>query len=187
MRAVAALLAFASSALAYSVLSPNGAQGWTNQGAQLLTWQRVDTDRQNFTALLINQNITDFKPQVLQALVNGTDGSARLNPPSGGWPVGPHFRVNLVQDPNNLDTILAQSPEFTISVSTASVSSTGSNTLANTGATIPNTASGTVPTTPPDGSSASDPITVPTSAALPSYNVQVVLLAFLSLMGFVLA
>ncbi|PPQ77427.1 hypothetical protein CVT25_011009 [Psilocybe cyanescens] len=186
MRSVALLLAFASSAFAYTVLTPNGSQGWTNQGAQPLTWQRVDTDRQNFTALLVNQNITGFDPQVLQALVNGTDGSARLNPPSGGWPTGSHFRVNLVQDPNNLNTILAQSLEFTISPSTSSVSSTGTSPGTATSITIPNTAAGTTPSNTPDGSTGTDPITVPTSAAT-GHSVQIGLLTFLSFMGFALA
>lgn len=53
--------------------------------------------------------------QVLAALVDGDLGTIIANPPSGGWPVGSGFRVNLVQDPQSLTTILAQSAEFNIS------------------------------------------------------------------------
>jgi hypothetical protein len=186
MRSVVFLLAFISSAFAYTVLTPNGSQGWTNHGAQLLTWQRVDSDRQNFTALLTNQNITGFQPQILAALVDGTLGSAPMNPPSGGWPTGDHFRVNLVQDATDLNSILAQSPEFSITQGTSTLSSTVSSS--STG--VPPTATAVTPTTD-DGSSSSssqtNPITVPTSAAMSDFTVQTGLLAFLSLMGFALA
>jgi len=82
MRALALLLAFVSCVSAYSVLTPNPTQGWTNQGAQTyvidflcfaislltyllsLTWQRVATDKLNFTAVLDNQvcNSDFFSP-----------------------------------------------------------------------------------------------------------------------------
>jgi len=180
MRSVALLLAFVSSAFAYSVLSPNGAQGWTNQGAQLLTWQRVDSDRLNFTCVLTNQNITGFNPQILAALVDGTLGKANMNPPSGGWPTGSHFRVNLVQDATDTNTILAQSPEFDITPSTSSKSSSSA-----TGATTPVTEP--TPTDSSTDGSPTDPITVPTSAAMSDFTVQTGLLAFFSLMGIALA
>ncbi|KDR83929.1 hypothetical protein GALMADRAFT_55545 [Galerina marginata CBS 339.88] len=179
MRAVAFLLAFVSSTFAYTVLSPNGAQGWTNQGGQLLTWQRVDTDRANFTVLLTNQNVTGFTPQILAALVDGTLGKATMNPPNPGWPTGSHFRVNLVQDATDLNSILAQSPEFDITPSTStSNSTTAAGTTPVTGAT---------PTDANTGGSPTDPITVPTSAAMSDFTVQTALLAFFSLMGIALA
>ena len=34
MRAAAFVFALASSAFAYTILTPNGSQGWTNQGGQ---------------------------------------------------------------------------------------------------------------------------------------------------------
>jgi len=67
--------------------------------------------------------MTGYDPQILAALVDGTLGKTSLNPPSGGWPTGANFRVNLVQDDSNLSAILAQSPEFTIN---ATASTTGS-------------------------------------------------------------
>ena len=72
-----------------------------------------------YSCIGLNQNITGFTPQVLAALVDGTLERTSLNPPSGGWPTGSHFRVNFVQDPNNLNTIYAQSGEFNISSSTS--------------------------------------------------------------------
>ncbi|KJA29874.1 hypothetical protein HYPSUDRAFT_101899, partial [Hypholoma sublateritium FD-334 SS-4] len=99
------------------VTSPNEVQGWTNQGGQPLVWTRVDTDALNFTALLVNQvraQISGFSPQILAALVDGTLGKVNLNPPSGGWTVGSGFRVNLVANDTQLNTILAQSPTFNI-------------------------------------------------------------------------
>jgi hypothetical protein len=55
-----------------------------------------------------------FTAQVLAALVDGTLGKSNMNPPSGGWPTGAHFRVNLVKDTNSLSSIYAQSVEFSI-------------------------------------------------------------------------
>lgn len=107
-----------------------------------LVWTRVDTDPLNFTALLVNQvlvvsplpcpsfsfftqQISGFSPQILAALVDGTLGKVNLNPPSGGWTVGSGFRVNLVANDTQLNTILAQSPTFNITASTSTSSTTG--------------------------------------------------------------
>lgn len=54
MRFIAAVLLSVSSALAYQVISPGGSQGWTTTGPNILVWERVDTDPQNFTAVLTN-------------------------------------------------------------------------------------------------------------------------------------
>ena len=71
--------------------------------------------------------------QVLAALVDGSLGTTNVNPPSGGWKTGKGFQVNLVKDAEDLNTILAQSPQFEITnpvSSTASVTATsGSGTL----------------------------------------------------------
>ncbi|KAF8204806.1 GPI-anchored small secreted protein [Pholiota molesta] len=181
MRVAACILAFASSAFAYSVSVPNSSQGWTNQGGQPLVWQRVDTDRQNFTALLVNQQIQGFNPQILAALVDGTLGTTKLNPPSGGWPTGAGFRVNLVQDDTDLNTILAQSPTFNITQ--ANVTTTASTTAA-TGISIV-----TTPTDTASGTTNTDPIIPPTqgSAAIAGIPINSALLGFISLLGFLLA
>jgi hypothetical protein len=180
MRVAAVLLAIVSSAFAYQVLSPGGSQGWTNQGAQTLTWQRVETDRQNFTVLLTNQKVSGFQTQNLAALVDGTLGRVALNPPAGGWPTGSSFRLNLVQDNQNLNSILAQSQEFSITQST----STGASTR-TTATTTPGGVTVTPTTT--DTNSPTDTLTVPSSAAFNSASVNTGVLALLSLMGIALA
>ncbi|TFK43700.1 hypothetical protein BDQ12DRAFT_191756 [Crucibulum laeve] len=124
--AAATLLSFVASALAYQVTSPSETKGWTNQGPQTLTWSRVDTDKTNFTVILTNENraILPTNNQVLAALVDGTSQTTlSVNPPSGGWPLGSGFRVNLVQDEQNTNTIYAQSGQFNITTPTVSSSS----------------------------------------------------------------
>ncbi|KAF8812270.1 hypothetical protein BYT27DRAFT_7132671 [Phlegmacium glaucopus] len=120
MRTVATfLLSFVASTLAYSVINPSSSVGWTNQGSQNLTWQRVSTDPLNFTVVLDNQHVTGFQREVLAALVDGTAGFTRLNSHNGGWPTGSGFRVKLVKDDQNLDTILAESQDFNITDATS--------------------------------------------------------------------
>ncbi|KAF5322684.1 hypothetical protein D9619_000663 [Psilocybe cf. subviscida] len=185
MHAVAVILAFVSCAFAYSVTSPSDAKGWTNSGSQLLTWQRVSTDPLNFTAVLDNQQITGFEPQILAALVDGTSGSQQMNPPSGGWPTGKNFRVNLVQDAQNLNAILAQSGFFSITPPTTSQSTSGTvNTLSNSNPTfVPQT---TLPTASAPPATNTDPIVPPNSGA--SINtMNAFAIGALSLLGFALA
>jgi len=185
MHAIATfLLSFLATTWAYSVLTPNDSVGWVNQGSNNLTWTRVDTDPLNFTVVLTNQNMSGFQSEVLAALVDGTLGFTRLNPHNGGWPTGSHFRVNLVKDDLDLNSILAQSPEFDIteanSTSTTGTASFSFGTTATGTATTP-TQSGS------SGASQTNPITVPTGGAASSYPVQTGLLALFSLLGFALA
>ncbi|SJL01764.1 uncharacterized protein ARMOST_05087 [Armillaria ostoyae] len=139
MRTAAVLIACATSALAYTVTVPNASQGWTNSGSQTVSWQKVSTDRDNFTIVLTNQasTITWISAdrsvlsldQTLASLVDGNLGTQQVNPPGGGWIVGGTYRVNLVQDSQSLNSILAQSSEFNITESSSSSSSaTGSST-----------------------------------------------------------
>ncbi|KAH7931193.1 hypothetical protein BV22DRAFT_998503 [Leucogyrophana mollusca] len=128
MRAFATVfLASIASAFAYQVTSPGDAQGWSTSGPNYLKWQRVDTDPLNFTAVLtnVNQAVMPLGNQVLNALVDGTLSQIICNPPSGGWPSGAGFRVNLAADAEHLDTLLAQSDQFSI---TAPSSSSGATT-----------------------------------------------------------
>ncbi|KAF9478088.1 hypothetical protein BDN70DRAFT_68282 [Pholiota conissans] len=114
LRTTVLLLAFVSSALGYAVISPNTKSGWTNQGAQLLTWERVRTDSPTFSVVLENQDLDGFNPIILATKVDGTLLKKNLNPPSDGWPTGSNFRVNFVADNGNFNTIYAQSKYFDI-------------------------------------------------------------------------
>ncbi|KAH7887595.1 hypothetical protein F5I97DRAFT_1926030 [Phlebopus sp. FC_14] len=161
MRAFTTVLFAVSSALAYQVTSPGNSEGWTSAGPNYLKWDRVDTDPLNFTAVLTNTNraVMPLDDQVLDALVDGTLGSIVCNPPSGGWPLGSGFRVNLAQDAQHLDSLLAQSDEFSItapSSTTGPTSTTASSQLtsASTPAATPTTASASI--------SSSDTSTTPT-------------------------
>ncbi|KAI0265049.1 hypothetical protein BC834DRAFT_191944 [Gloeopeniophorella convolvens] len=130
MRSVFAILSFVASACAYQVITPGGASGWTLAGPNQVTWQRVDTDPLNFTILLVNQNngVMPNGPQVLAALVDGTQNSFTVSPPSTGFQVGDGFQVNLVKDSQSLNSILAQSTKFSIKVPTSSSSSSSALT-----------------------------------------------------------
>jgi hypothetical protein len=187
MHAVAVILAFVSCAFAYQVTSPSEAKNWTNSGSQLLTWQRVDTDRLNFTAVLTNQQISGFESQILAALIDGTTGSQQMNPPSGGWPTGSGFRVDLVQDAQNLNSILAQSGTFSIVNPSSSQSISGTvNTLSTANPTF--AAQTTLPSASASAPAASntDPIVPPTSGASIT-TINAFTFGALSLLGFALA
>ncbi|KAG6336541.1 hypothetical protein ID866_2563 [Astraeus odoratus] len=165
MRVLAAVLLSVSSVLAYQVTYPGGTQGWTTTGPNYLKWDRVSTDPLNFTAVLTNQNtaVMPLNNQVLNALVDGTLGVIECNPPSGGWPVGDGFRVNLAQDAQHLDSLLAQSDEFSIAASSStgsvmSMTSTQSASSSNSALTPSATSPSTTPTS-------SDTSTSPTSSS----------------------
>ncbi|KAG6812992.1 hypothetical protein H0H92_014923 [Tricholoma furcatifolium] len=78
--------------------------------------------------------------QVLAAQVDGSLESTTVNPPSGGWPEGQGFRVNLVKDVNDLNTILAQSSQFSIGLTTSSSSASTSVTLVSATTALATTA-----------------------------------------------
>jgi len=190
MRAFAAVLAFAASALAYSVSEPNNATGWSTEGQNTVTWTKVSTDRSNFTIVLSNQASYPPYQQVLAALVNGDDGTTQVNPPSTGWPQGTGFQVNIVEDAQHLNSILAQSEQFSIlppKSSSASASTTGL-TISNTLSTRP-TASATSPSNGNLNPTTSDTSTSPTgtNAASPAMGVQAAFFGVVALVGAVLA
>jgi len=184
MRAASTLfLSLAASVMGYAVTSPTAVTGWTNLGPQKLTWERVSSDRLNFTAVLINQQIQ--YSQVLASLVDGTLLTTQLNPPSAGWPEGPNFRVNLVETTEKLDSILAQSGFFNITApNTTSSSVSGSRPSGTTLVAPANTAAGTN-TLGASTSSASGASNAPPTpnAALPALTTQNGLLSALALMG----
>ncbi|KAL4265040.1 hypothetical protein AB1N83_000296 [Pleurotus pulmonarius] len=115
---------------------------------QLATWTRVDTDPLNFTAVLTNEDrsVMPQNNQILAALVDGTLGQIRLNPPNGGWPTGKAFRLNFCRDSQSLEAILAQSNQFDIGQTTSVPLSTPRSTTTPVANTSP---AATVTQTPP--------------------------------------
>jgi hypothetical protein len=185
MRSALLVISFVASALGYTVTTPSQTQGWTNSGAQTLTWTRVDTDPTNFTALLTNQDrsVMPNNNQVLAALVDGTKLTIALNPPSGGWIVGAGFQVNLVQDQTDTNTIYAQSTQFNITASSSSASST------TTGVTTPTSGNAVTPITTSSTSTgtgtstgALNPTTTP-NAALSVMDANPVFVGAMALLG----
>ena len=145
MRSFFALLALVSSACAYQVITPGNSNGWTTGGPNIVTWQRVDTDAQNFTMVLVNQvgsslhTASSLHPasflgvsqnqavlsggqEILVALVNGSALTYTVPPPSAGFPPGTGFQVNFVKDAQSLTTIYAQSGQFAITASSSTTS-----------------------------------------------------------------
>lgn len=145
------------SVYAFSVTQPNANQGWFSRGTNTLVWERVVTDPSNVTVVLTNlvrfnacfprirrsspYNLSDLQDRSVlpinnQILVDSVDASSQsslsIDAPSGGYPVGGTYRVNLVKSPSEVNTIFAQSDEFDISEEVASSSSA---TETSTGAT----------------------------------------------------
>ncbi|RPD66757.1 hypothetical protein L226DRAFT_565548 [Lentinus tigrinus ALCF2SS1-7] len=196
MRSVATLLAFAASALAYQVTQPTNATGWTLTGPNVVAWDKVSTDRANFTIVLVNQAVYPPTSQVLAALVDGTKGSMTVNPPSEGWKAGSGFQVNLVQDSENLNSILAQSNQFTISQASSSLSATTTGSVTQGSSVLTVTPTGSTATVATTGSTtdalnptSSDTSTTPTGSngASASMGMQAGLFAGLALLGAFLA
>ncbi|KAF8631601.1 hypothetical protein AX15_002349 [Amanita polypyramis BW_CC] len=186
------VLSLAASTLGYTVSIPNASKGWTNEGAQTLTWTRVATDSSNFTAVLTNvdRSVLSENNQVLAALVVGTLGTTALNPPSGGWPLGNGFRVNLVKDTEDLNTIYAQSDEFSI-MPPQNTSSYSMTTISSSPIIQPtNSATFTIATTAASGSSSSastNSSSGSSNGALRFGDGHTSLWAVLGLLGFFLA
>jgi hypothetical protein len=171
------LLSLVAVASALQVTSPGGSNGWTTSGSNYFDWTRVDTDALNFTAVLVNQQVTPPYQQVLDAFVDATLGKQVAHAPSGGFLVGSGYQVNLVKDTDDLNTIYAQSQQFSIEQSNTTTSSSATNP-ANTPATVitPNetptdsvtgTATGTLnPTSSTTSKSGADRMAVSGSAGL---------------------
>jgi len=140
MRSLFALFTLVASASAYQILTPSNSSGWTTGGANNVTWTRVSTDNATFTMVLVNQDksIMPSGQEVLIATVDGTLGVIAVPPPSGGLPAGNGFQVNFVKDPQDLNTILAQSQQFAITRSNSTTTTSLSNTAVLTPAATAN-------------------------------------------------
>ncbi|KAB5592384.1 hypothetical protein CTheo_4208 [Ceratobasidium theobromae] len=154
MRSFAALLGLSllASSAAYQVTFPAAPGDQWRAGAvtNKLTWQRVNTDPAQFTLVLVNEDrsVLPVNNQLLQANINGEAGEIEVQAPSGGFPAGRRFRVNLVKSSNELNTIFAQSPEFDIVEGPASSTTTSSAAPSTTHTTTStNTSTSAHPTT----------------------------------------
>jgi len=89
--------------------------------------------------------------QLLADAVDGTNGnSISVSPPAGqSFPVGAGFRINFIKSATDINSIYAQSSEFTITQGSV-VSASGSATAptARTTYTAPSTSTGTEAPTP---------------------------------------
>jgi hypothetical protein len=205
MHAFAAVLALATSALALSVTQPTNTTGFSNNGQNTVSWTRVNTDPANFTIVLVNKNVFPNYQQVLDALVDGgsDSGTVQVGPPSAGWPTGSGYQINLATSAERLDSLLAQSDDFSFhapdssSVSGSSASATGSvsrtvlsvsNTAAPTGSGSGAGAGGS-PSGGADGSQPSDGSPTPTgsSSGAATIGVQAAFFGAVALVGAVLA
>lgn len=176
MRIVATLLALAASALAITVTAPTNTTGFSTVGQNTVSWNAVSTDPTNFTVVLVN--MAKFPPysQVLNALVQTSAGTVKVNPPSAGWPSGSGFQINLVADPDHLNSILAQSEQFSFVTPTGSssvaTSTSGPVTSGGTTLVVSNTANPPTPTNT-DGTTDLNPTTSDTSTSPSNTNAAV--------------
>lgn len=95
-----------------------------------------------------------------------TQSSLAVAAPSGGFPTGSGFRINLVKSANEVDTILAQSDNFVI----AAGSGTGSSA---SGSTVTAGASGSTTSAAATGTASTVSVTQGTTAVLTSGTVSV--------------
>ncbi|KAI0787036.1 hypothetical protein BC629DRAFT_1514474 [Irpex lacteus] len=203
MRTFAAVLALATSAFALQVTAPTNATGFSNDGQNTVSWTRVSTDPKNFTIVLVNKSVFPNTEQVLDALVDAGDngGSIKVNPPSTGWPSsGTGFQINLAASATQLDTLLAQSDDFSFHApdgsssgsASASGSSATSGSVSRTTLSISQTASATGSGSVPnpsgsDPSTTSDTTTSPTPNGAASMGIQAAFFGAVALVGAYLA
>ena len=99
--------------------------------------------------LLQDRSVLPVNNQILVNFVDATSQDAlSIAAPSGGFPVGGGFRINLIKDANDVSTIYAQSGDFNITAGSSSGSASGSTVTAGASGTTSSTvvASGTTAT-----------------------------------------
>ncbi|KAJ7068475.1 GPI-anchored small secreted protein [Mycena amicta] len=184
-----AVVFVASTVSAFTVTSPGTGQNFTTDGSNTVAWTMVPTDRSNFTIVLSNGNPAE--DEELKALVQASDGTTTVDPPAQGWPApgSQTWRINLVQDSENLDTILAQSSQFTFAAPKVTATSSSSSSTA-TLATVqtPATTSETTTTSAQDASptdTTTTPVTNSSGAA--AFGANTALISAFVLLSLVLA
>ncbi|KAJ9094254.1 hypothetical protein QFC21_006080 [Naganishia friedmannii] len=122
-------LLLASGAEAIKVTSPSETTVQKAGSALQLTWDSVSTDPTSFAVVLVNQNSAYLANSPVTLIANQTTsaGSTSLSYPSGSWPAGTGFQVNLVKSTNDVNSILAQSGMFNITASASSASSSAAS------------------------------------------------------------
>ncbi|KAI0082422.1 hypothetical protein K474DRAFT_1655185 [Panus rudis PR-1116 ss-1] len=157
----AAFFALVSSAFALSVTAPENGTNWGSQEPQIVAWTKVNTDPSTFAITLVHQASQPNTRQLLKENVDANSGQITLDAPSGGWPTGTAYQINLVQDGQHLDSILAQSQQFNIvegsgdaSSAASSASSSGSSSASRSAtASSSSRTTATVSGSSPTGSS----------------------------------
>ncbi|RSH93230.1 hypothetical protein EHS25_007584 [Saitozyma podzolica] len=132
----ATLLALVSQISAIQVTSPSSSTVWSSgTSGQTVSWQSVSTDPTSFVIQLVNQaGFLSNSPVTLTA--NQSTGSsnvvnsATVTYPSGSWPVGTAFQINLMSSSNSNAAILAQSQQFNIT-SSGSTAASGSSSASS--------------------------------------------------------
>jgi hypothetical protein len=173
MRAFATLLALAASAAALQVTQPTNSTGFSTDGQNTVAWNAVSTDPANFTIVLVNMNVFPNYQQVLNALVVSSLGKIQVNAPSEGWPAAgvPGYQINLVRDSENLQSILAQSDDFTFHAPKNNATNSSSSALSSPAViTVGPTAATTSPSNPSSGDQSLNPSTSDTGAAPTNTN-----------------
>ncbi|KAI0728677.1 Ser-Thr-rich glycosyl-phosphatidyl-inositol-anchored membrane family-domain-containing protein [Fomitopsis betulina] len=189
MFAFVSLLALVASVVALQVTQPSNSSGWTTSGPNTITWSSVSSDKSNFTIVLNNQESYPEYNEVLESSVETSKDSVTVNPPSGGWVAGAGYRINFVQDADSLNTIYAQSNDFTIEDSSSSTfsssSSTGSVSVSKTSGHSATSTSDSSSGSATDSSSGGEPTT--SSNAASTLGVQAGLYGLLAFLGIALA
>lgn len=167
MRSFIVLASLVASALSYQVVRPSSTSGWTNQGPQTVTWDRVNTDPETFAIVLTNTDRSLLPTDIVLATdVDGASASSiTIDEPAEGWPqAGGSFRVNLVRSEDELSTILAQSNEFNVTAGTSSVTRSAGSSSTISGQSVG--PSGSASRTGPRGSSTSSVFDATVSGAI---------------------
>ncbi|KZT62338.1 hypothetical protein CALCODRAFT_479231 [Calocera cornea HHB12733] len=160
-------------ALAIQVTSPTQSTIWlSGSSSQTISWSSVVTDPTSFAIVLVNQDrsVLPTNDILLADNVSTTAGTTTVTYPSGSWPVGNAFQVNLIRSSEDTSTIYAQSNDFNITSSAASSTSSSSSSVAsNTGSTLlvgnSNTLGSTTNTASGAGASTTGGSTLPNSGS----------------------
>ncbi|KIJ56765.1 hypothetical protein M422DRAFT_22914 [Sphaerobolus stellatus SS14] len=157
-----AILSLVLSVIAITVTQPSEDTTWSANGPNQVSWQLVSTDPTNFGVVLTQNGLFI---QNLAGNVDGTKGSITI---TASVPTGGSYRVNIVKDLQDVNTILAQSPQFDISSSGSSgAGSSGSSSSTQSGqVTVTVTPSSTTPPSATKSTASSASNSVPSTTTV---------------------